>query len=106
MQDVADEMHEDNFMRSYIFHGLRQLSLEFDSEKIPHFRAQEFLQIIERCERFGIPIFGVEIFTDRAELLAIEIAKTDSPFGFVPLVARFCGREDVSICASFGRSTR
>lgn len=102
ISDPAREQRKNNFLRQYIFSGLPKLAPNFDSLVIPHFRAEEFLQIIERCDHFGVRIWGVEIFTDHGEVVSIEIAKTDTPLYFSAQVLEFCGQEHFSVCATFG----
>jgi hypothetical protein len=101
-RDPAREQREDEFLLRHIFFGLKRLSPDFDSGTIPHFHAEEFLKIIERCARLGVTIYGVEVFTDRAQLVSVEIAKSGSPLEFSQMVATYCGREQFSVCASFG----
>ena len=98
----AREAREEEFLNQHIFQGLQRLTLAFDSPKIHHCRAEAFLRILERCTRFGVAIYGVEVFTETAELVAVKIAQTDSPEEFVPMVAWACGKSYLSVCASFG----
>jgi hypothetical protein len=101
-RNPAREVQEDKFLLRHIFCGLKRFSPDFDSETIPHFHAEEFLKIVERCACVGVAIYGVEVFTDQAQLVSVEIAKSDSPSEFSLMIATYCGRERFSICASFG----
>jgi hypothetical protein len=98
----ARDAREDEFLDQHIFQGLRRLTVAFDSPKIHHCRAEAFLRILERCTRFRVAVYGVEVFTETAELVAVKIALTGSPEEFVPMVAWACGKSYLSVCASFG----
>jgi hypothetical protein len=41
---------------------------------ISHFSAVDFLEVIDRCERLGVQIIGIETFSSNVELPDIEIA--------------------------------
>ncbi len=89
------------FLRNYIFRGLNDLKPDYDSPLIAHFRAADFLRVIARCKRLGIPIHGVEIFGPQGQLRAVEIAEENSGDWCVLLVQRYQHRVNLSFCASY-----
>lgn len=63
------------FLRNVIYAGLKDLNTGFDSPLISHFSALDFLEVIDRCERLGVKIIGIESFCPEDELLAVQIGQ-------------------------------
>lgn len=51
---------KEQFLNENIFHELQNLNDGFDSHKIKYFSANNFRIILERIEKLGIGIYGIE----------------------------------------------
>ena len=51
---------KEQFLNENVFYGLRNLNDGFDSHKIKYFSANDFRIILERIEKLGIGINGIE----------------------------------------------
>ncbi|MDD3775339.1 MAG: hypothetical protein PHV08_05215 [Sulfurovaceae bacterium] len=57
-------MKKQMFLDTYIFAGLTDLNDGFDAKGIRYFSEEEFAIVLERVERFGIAIDGIEQWKD------------------------------------------
>ena len=62
--DDRDMELEDRFLDRYIFYGLTNLNTGFDVDSIKYYSEKDFKIILERCEKAGIGIFGIEPWLD------------------------------------------
>ena len=51
---------EKKFLNENVFNGLTDLNDGFDSPGIRYFSEVDFEKILERCEKYGLTIFGIE----------------------------------------------
>ncbi len=54
------ELKKEEFLKSKIFIGLKNLNDGFDSESINYFSEYDFEIVLNRVEKYGIGIFGIE----------------------------------------------
>ncbi|QNI30988.1 hypothetical protein H7849_17990 [Alloacidobacterium dinghuense] len=90
------------FLQKRVFYGLPNLNIGYDSSLISHFDANSFSHVIDRCELLGIRIIGVEVFSNRIELLNVEISPEDGYEWVRRLVQRYKGQQNVSFSATYG----
>lgn len=103
-EDPATEVRlcaERLFLRNYVFQGLIDLKPAFDSPQIAHFRAADFLRVVDRCTLLGVRIIGVEICGPEGEDVDIEIPEEESNAWCVSLVQKYQDRIDLSLCATY-----
>jgi len=102
MQDSSiDLLEKTAFMQKSVFYGLPDLNTGYDSPLISHFDANAFSQVIERCELLGVRIIGVEVFSNRIELLDVEISPEDGYEWVRRLVHLYRNNADVSFSATY-----
>jgi hypothetical protein len=89
------------FMQGSVFTGLDGRTAWFDSPLILHFSPADFGKVIDRCERLGVAIFGVEVFSSDAELLDIVISSEDGLQRIRNLTTCYAAWPDVTFCATF-----
>jgi hypothetical protein len=87
------------FLWETIFHGLEDLNSGFDAPLIPHFSADDFAIVIQRCAQHQVQINGIEVFdisswpVSLLEVCGGRYARS--------LVKLYCHKHGVSFCASF-----
>jgi len=54
------ELKKEEFLKSKIFYGLKNLNNGFDSESINYFSESDFEIVLNRVEKNGIGIYGIE----------------------------------------------
>lgn len=54
------ELKKEEFLKSKIFYGLKNLNDGFDSESIYYFSESDFETVLNRVEKNGIGIYGIE----------------------------------------------
>ena len=54
------ELKKEEFLKSKIFFGLKNLNDGFDSESIYYFSESDFEIVLNRAEKYGIGIYGIE----------------------------------------------
>ena len=59
-----DRMKELEYLKSNVFNGLENLNDGFDSEDIFYFSESDFELVLDRVEKNGIGIFGIEPWLD------------------------------------------
>jgi hypothetical protein len=97
------KLEEDHrFLRELVFAGFKDLNTGFDSPLIGHFSPEDFLVVIDRCERLHVHVIGIEIFASRRDFLEVEISPQDGYEWARRLVQKYQGRSDVTICATVG----
>lgn len=52
------------FLDKYVFNGLTDLNTGFDVSSIRYHSREEFKIVLERCEKLGIGIYGIEPWRD------------------------------------------
>jgi hypothetical protein len=80
------------YLQRWIFIGLKDINTGFDSRAICHFSREDFLTVIDRCERLNVQIVGIEVFSLNVELLGVEISP-EPGFGWArrsPSVVPIC----------------
>lgn len=60
----SDTELEKKFLDKYVFYGLRDLNTGFDVNVISYHSRDEFKIVLERCEKLGIGIHGLEPWRD------------------------------------------
>lgn len=73
----------------------------FDSPTVRHFDVAEFMDVVSRCSGMGVEVIAVEIFSSTGELLAVHFSHDGLPMRPLPLLERYKGRVDISVCASY-----
>jgi hypothetical protein len=53
-------LRKKQFMDEHIFFGLTNLNTGFDNPLIQYFSEEEFRIVLQRCEKLGLGIFGIE----------------------------------------------
>src|SRR5664280_1194508 len=61
------------FLSEQVFVGLKDRNTGFDAECIPHFSPQDFLIVVERLERLGANMYGIEVFDEEHRVDICEI---------------------------------
>ena len=95
-------------MREVIYAGLTDLNTGFDSPLIGHFSPEDFLIVIDRCERLSVRIIGIEVSTTDVEppwkfgLVDIEISPEPGYDWARRLVRKYMEKSDITISATFG----
>ena len=59
-ESVRETMARAAWLDSHIFYGLTDLNTGFDVPTIRYFSREEFGVVLDRCERNGIGIYGIE----------------------------------------------
>ena len=54
------DLKKEEFLKSKIFFGLKNLNDGFDSESIHYFSESDFQIVLDRVEKNGIGIYGIE----------------------------------------------
>ena len=54
------ESKKETFLKSYIYIGLKNLNDGFDYESINYFSESDFEIVLNRVEKYGIGIYGIE----------------------------------------------
>jgi hypothetical protein len=67
-------MTKREFLEQYIFAGLQNLNDGFDSEVIWYFSEAEFATVLDRVEKFGLGIMGIEPWLD-GEYYSVLVAE-------------------------------
>lgn len=57
-------IEKEQFLSDHIYCGLTNLNNGFDSERIYYFSEDDFKVVLQRCEQFGIGIYGIEPWLD------------------------------------------
>ena len=57
-------MTKEEFLETYIFGGLTDLNDGFDTETIKYFTEQDFEKVLDRVEKYGFGIYGIEPWKD------------------------------------------
>jgi hypothetical protein len=57
-------MTKEEFLDTYIFEGLTDLNDGFDAETIKYFTEQDFDKVLDRVEKYGLSIYGIEPWQD------------------------------------------
>ena len=72
------EFIKQEFLKSKIFFGLKNLNDRFDSESIHYFSESDFQVMLDRVEKNGIGIYGIEPWLngDFYDVLSYEDYKT------------------------------
>lgn len=59
-ESVRETMTKAAWLDSHIFYGLTDLNTGFDVKTIKYFSREDFEIVLDRCERNGIGIYGIE----------------------------------------------
>ncbi|WP_417289898.1 hypothetical protein [Corallibacter sp.] len=59
-----DRMKELEYLKTNVFNGLENLNNGFDSESIYYFSESDFEIVLDRVEKTGIGIYGIEPWVD------------------------------------------
>lgn len=100
MVDKATIENHSRFLFDVVFTGLENRNTGFDSSLICHVSPEDFLEVIDRCERLEIEIYGIEVFSG-VELLKVEICPSNDFAWARRLTGKYVDREDVTVCATF-----
>lgn len=65
-------------LHELIFAGLKDRNFGFDAAPIAYFSPVDFAVVIDRCDRFGVSIYGIEVFTSRRHMCTVEICPEES----------------------------
>src|SRR6266436_3478516 len=68
-----DDEHRDKLLCKQVFAGLQDRNTGFDATSIVHFSPTDFATVIDRCERLGINMFGIEVFDGKHAQRAVNI---------------------------------
>lgn len=53
-------MKKEEFLDRYIFNGLQNINNGFDVESIKYFSEKDFSIILDRVEKYGLEVYGIE----------------------------------------------
>lgn len=53
-------LRKEKFLDEHVFHGLKDLNYGFDNPSIKYFSADDFKIVLQRCEKLGLGIYGIE----------------------------------------------
>lgn len=98
---VSRRTEEDSFLETSIFRGLTKLSSPWDSAKIAHFNADDFLVVLRRCADAGVEVVGIEVFTAKGKALAVTVPGANADLSLLAFVQRRLGRKGLNICATY-----
>jgi hypothetical protein len=73
VRDPREWEREKKLLRELLFAGLRDRNTGFDAAAIAHFSPADFSVVIDRCERLGIAMHGIEVFNSNHNLRHVEI---------------------------------
>jgi hypothetical protein len=80
LKDYNDQVRikEFEYLKKNVFNGLENLNDGFDSESIYYFSESDFEIVLDRVEKIGIAIFGIEPWLngDFYDVLSFEDYKT------------------------------
>ena len=76
--DPLEEARKDKLLRELIFAGLQDRNFGFDAAPIAYFSPADFAVVIDRCDRFGVSIHGIEVFTLRHHMCTVEICPEEA----------------------------
>ena len=57
---MQNQQSKDAFLEKHIFIGLKNLNDGFDAESIRYFSEADFRIVLQRIEKFGFGIYGIE----------------------------------------------
>ncbi|RKN78521.1 hypothetical protein [Ulvibacterium marinum] len=57
---IENRQLKNDFLDEHIFVGLKNLNDGFDTESIKYFSESDFRIVLERVEKFGLGIYGIE----------------------------------------------
>ncbi|GAA3592419.1 hypothetical protein Q4Q39_05595 [Flavivirga amylovorans] len=82
LKDYSEEERKKEFeyLKANVFNGLKNLNDGFDSESIYYFSESDFEIVLDRVEKNGIAIFGIEPWLngDFYDVLSFEDYKIDA----------------------------
>jgi hypothetical protein len=78
VRDPREEERQEKLLRELVFAGLRDKNTGFDAASIAHFSPADFAVVIDRCDRFDVAIFGIEVFTSRHHMCTVEICPEEA----------------------------
>ena len=70
----SDELKELNYLEKNIYKGLNNLNNGFDAESIFYFNESDFEIVLDRVEKLGIEIMGIEPWLD-GEYYDVRVAE-------------------------------
>jgi hypothetical protein len=92
---------EKQFLKTKIFHGLKELRPWFDSPATVHFDARDFQVVVERCSRHVVTINGVEVFTHKGELLEVSFQDEGADSWCLDLIVKYQHVPRISFSATY-----
>ena len=96
-KSATDVIAEREFLDRYIFRGLGAKRVTFDAATIPHFTPVAFLRVLDRCQRFGVHVHGVELFTRAGEAIHMQLSSDGLPYSLLSAVVPFAPYEEVTV---------
>ncbi len=70
-KSVDKRLHEQEYLDKNVFHGLTNLNNGFDAEGIKYFSENEFKIVLDRVQKLGLGIKGIEPWKD-GEFYGVE----------------------------------
>lgn len=106
-----NQMNESIFLETYIFQGLKNLNDGFDAETIYYFSESDFEIVLNRAEKLGIEIYGIEPWQNGGfyDVKIYEDYETtaDDPNWYQTAFAEFKKENEIlQYAASYGVPTR
>ena len=98
----ASAQDQRRFLDRYILPGLGGKPVAFDATTIPHFTPVAFLRVLDRCQRFGVHVLVVELFTRAGEAIHMQLSSDGLPYSLLSAVVPFAPYEEVTVWATFG----
>ncbi len=109
MEDEQEQQRREareRFLRTHVFHGLRDQNDGFDSPVIAYFTAGEFAVVLERVRTLGLGIHGIEPWQN-GDFYAVATPRRGTegprdPAWYLAAFARFQAEaDDLLYAASF-----
>ena len=60
MEDKDIDTLREEYLEKHIYCGLKNLNTGFDVQSIKYFSKEDFETVLDRCEKAGIGIYGIE----------------------------------------------
>ena len=92
------------FLLEHVFVNITDRNTGFDSPLISHFSPKDFAIVIDRCERMGVEIYGIEVFVNDIGFITCVIAPGDGYGWARHLVDEYRGRLDIAFSATYGEA--
>jgi hypothetical protein len=78
MLSPNDRVLKERYLQKYIYNDLENMNVGFDTPSIRYFKESDFAKVLERVEKCGIGIYGIEPHFYNATSESIEFFSVDT----------------------------